>query len=64
MMRPKEKKKPPKLPMPMRRDDKLRCDKCRNDASFGYTSAQNPKIKEGVRLCIDCYQKQYAKART
>lgn len=59
MIKAKEKKT--KMPIPMRRDDKFRCTRCSADASFGYTAAQNPKIKEGVRLCMNCYQRQYAR---
>jgi hypothetical protein len=53
-----------RLPIPMRRDSKFLCDRCRADASFGYTHAQNPKIKEGQRLCMTCYQKRFARSAT
>ena len=43
-----------KLPVPMRRDRELACTRCGADASFGYTSAQNPALHEGVRLCMSC----------
>jgi hypothetical protein len=60
-MRPPKQKRAFKLPIPMRRDSNLLCDRCRADASFGYTKAQNPKIKEGARLCMTCYQKSYGR---
>jgi hypothetical protein len=45
------------MPVPMRRDFGLSCTRCGADASFGYTKAQNPKIRDGVRLCMNCYQR-------